>query len=219
MSEETAFRVQPAAASVQVRRMLPEDVESVVHIHTESFPGFFLSSLGPGFLRLVYEAVLSDTNGIAVVAERQDSIIGFACGSSAPQGFYRRLFKRQWWKFGWAAMRAVVCRPSMIRHLLGAVRTRVVPRDDSPAAELMSVATAPHAQRQGIGEVLVIRFLSEARRSGAARVTLTTDRHANQPVNSFYRRLGFTLAASFVTNTGREMNLYEINTIIVPDVR
>jgi ribosomal protein S18 acetylase RimI-like enzyme len=199
--------------------MLPEDVESVVLVHTESFPGFFLSSLGPGFLRLFYKAVLNDANGIAVIAERQDAVIGFACGSSAPRGFYRRLLRQQWWKFGWAAMRAVVCRPSMIRHLLGAVRARVAPIDDDPAAELMSVATAPQAQRQGVGEVLVSRFLSEARRSGAGRVTLSTDRHANQQVNSFYRRLGFTLATSFVTNTGREMNLYEISTLIVPDGR
>lgn len=220
MTEATTLSIQQGLDSIHIRPMLPEDVESVVRVHTQSFPGFFLSSLGPEFLRLFYMAVLNDATGIALVASRQNSIVGFACGSSAPQGFYRHLLKRQWWKFGSAAMRAVICRPSMIQHLLSAVRSRVGPTDDTPVAELMSVATAPHFQRHGVGEVLVTRFLSEARRSGSARVTLTTDRRANESVNSFYRRLGFTLATSFVTNTGREMNLYEIKlTLAVPDVR
>jgi ribosomal protein S18 acetylase RimI-like enzyme len=205
--------------AIRVRAMRPDDVESVVRVHMEAFPGFFLSSLGPGFLRLFYTAVLDDEHGIALVAEDRHSVAGFVCGSTAPQGFYRRVLASQWWKFGWASISAMVCRPSAIPHLLGAVRARVAPREDSPSAELMSVATAPQAQRKGIGEELVVRFLAEARRLGAFRVTLTTDRHANEHVNAFYRRLGFTLATSFVTNTGREMNLYEMNTLSISTVR
>ena len=195
--------------------MLPDHVESVVRVHMESFRGFFLSSLGPGFLRLFYRGVLNDETGIAVIAESGDEILGFVCGSSAPNGFYRRLFKKQWWRFGWAAMGALARQPSMIRRFLGAVRTRVAPGNAAPAAELMSLAISPHAQGQGIGGDLVQNFLTEACRLGARRVTLTTDRQDNQHVNSFYHRLGFQLAGSFVTNTGREMNLYEINTSIL----
>ena len=199
-----------------LRRMLSEDVESVVRVHLESFPGFFLSSLGPGFLRLFYDSVLGDENGIAVVAERQSAIVGFACGSSVPHGFYRRVLKRRWWHFGWAALGALLAKPTIIRYFASAVCTRIGTRDTTPAAELMSLAISPFAQGQGIGGDLVIRFLFEARSLGASRVTLTTDRLCNQGVNSFYRRLGFTLADSFVTNTGREMNLYEINTLAGP---
>lgn len=218
MYEETTILDRQIPVCIRVRRMLEQDIDSVVRLHTESFPGFFLSSLGPGFLRLVYRAILKDANGIALVAERLDAIVGFACGSSASQGFYWRLVKRQWWEFGWAATRVLVCRPSKIRHFVGAIRARVVPRDTAPAAELMSLATSPGAQRQGIGKDLVIHFLYAARRSGASRVTLTTGRQGNDQVNSFYRQLGFTLANSFLTNTGREMNLYEIKTLIIPTV-
>ncbi len=216
MRESTRVRTPPESNCIDVRRMLPEDIDSVVRVHLESFPGFLLSLLGPSFLRLFYQAILNDANGIAVVAERGHAIIGFVCGSSAPQGFYRRLLKRQCWKFGWAAMHALVGRPSMVRHFIGAVRARVFPPDGTQGAELMSLATSCDARGQGIGGDLVIRFLSEACRSGASRVTLTTDRRDNQQVNSFYRQLGFTLTNSFVTNTGREMNLYEITTLIIP---
>jgi ribosomal protein S18 acetylase RimI-like enzyme len=203
---------------VHIQRMLPKHIESVVRVHLESFPGFFLSSLGPGFLRLFYQGVLNDETGIAVIAEREDVVLGFVCGSNAPRGFYRRLFQKQWWRFGWAAMGALARRPWMVRRFLGAVRMRVVSEDAAPAAELMSLAISPHAQRQGLGGDLVLRFLAEARSLGASRVTLTTDRQANQHVNSFYHRLGFALAASFVTNTGREMNRYEINTSMISSI-
>jgi|SRR5579871_545129 len=198
--------------------MLPEHVESVVRVHMESFPGFFLSSLGPGFLRLFYRGVLNDETGIAVIAEREGVIVGFACGSNTPQGFYRRLFQKQWWRFGWAAVGVLARRPSMIRRFLGAVRVRVVSGEVAPGAELMSLAISPPAQRQGLGGDLVLHFLAEARRLGAPRVTLTTDRRENLQVNSFYQRLGFTLADSFVTNTGREMNLYEISTSAISSI-
>jgi len=218
MSDQTTILDRQTAVCLHVRRMLVQDIDSVVHVHTESFPGFFLSSLGPGFLRLTYRAILNDANGIALVAEQQGAIVGFACGSSAPQGFYWRLVKKQGWKFGWAAMRVLVWRPSRIWHFVAAVRARVIRRDTAAAAELMSVAISPCAQRQGIGKDLIIQFLSEARSAGASRVTLTTDRRGNEHVKSFYRRLGFTLANSFVTNTGREMNLYEIKTLVIPPV-
>jgi ribosomal protein S18 acetylase RimI-like enzyme len=212
MSYAITIPVQPESQPIELRRMIREDITSVVRVHRESFPGFFLSSLGPGFLRLFYQAVMNDDDGIAIVAARQDAVVGFACGSRAPQDFYRRLLKRQWWKFGWAAMRSLVRRPSMVRRFIGGVGKRIVPTDSAAVAELMSLATLPHVQGQGIGRDLVIRFLSDARRAGATHVTLTTDSLGNERVNSFYRRLGFTLVDSFETNTGRKMNLYEINT-------
>jgi ribosomal protein S18 acetylase RimI-like enzyme len=215
MSHALTIPIQPESRPIVLRRMLLDDVRSVVQVHCESFPGFFLSALGPGFLRLFYQAVLNADDGIAIVAAREDAIVGFACGSSAPHGFYRRLFKRQCWRFGWAAMRALVRRPSMVRRFIAAVGKRLAPTGSGAVAELMSLATLPHVQGQGIGRDLVTRFLSDARRAGATHVTLTTDSLGNERVNSFYRRLGFTLVDSFETNTGRKMNLYEINTVTI----
>ena len=39
---------------VTIRPMLESDVEAVVEIHLRTFPGFFLSFLGPDFLALLY---------------------------------------------------------------------------------------------------------------------------------------------------------------------
>src|SRR5215469_15921814 len=110
---------------ISLRRMSADDADSVVRVHLGSFPGFFLSLLGPLFLRLFYRAVAAEATGIAVVAEQGGEIVGFVCGCSHPGGFYRRLFKRQWWKFALAAAGALVRRPSRIVRLCCALRHRL----------------------------------------------------------------------------------------------
>jgi ribosomal protein S18 acetylase RimI-like enzyme len=202
----------PSDISVRLRQMSAADVGSVVQVHLASFPRFFLSSLGPEFLRILYRAFLEDAAGIAAVAEQNHTVVGFVCGSSRPRSFYSRLFKRHWWRFGLAAASALVGRPSRIVHLLGALRRRLDSKAGAKAlhAELMSLAVCPGAQSRGIGRSLVLRFVALVRDAEVHSIMLTTDRAANEGVNRFYNRMGFTLTKSFVTNIGREMNEYEM---------
>src|SRR5204862_7639511 len=55
------------AVAAQLRPMRKDDVRDVVRIHLDAFPGFFLSFLGPAFLRLLYRGILDDPTGIALV--------------------------------------------------------------------------------------------------------------------------------------------------------
>ena len=48
-----------------IRPMVYVDVESVVNLHVRAFPGFFLSFLGPSFLREFYRSFTRDSNGVA----------------------------------------------------------------------------------------------------------------------------------------------------------
>jgi ribosomal protein S18 acetylase RimI-like enzyme len=75
----------------------------------------------------------------------------------------------------------------------------------------MSVAVAPEAQGQRMGQVLVKAFLEEAVRRGLKHVDLTTDKNNNDSVNQFYQRMGFRVSRTFVTPEGREMNEYVID--------
>ncbi len=216
-----ALRVAAEAASVErsgrslaVRSMESGDIDAVVSIHLAAFPQFFLTSLGPEFLRLFFLGILSDPSGVALVAEEANSLAGYICGSSNPRGIYRRLLRARWWQFGFAALRTSLFRWDRLRYLAGAVQQRVSNHEASAAAELMSVAVDPPAQQKGIGRTLVIAFLQRAQRAGADGVLLTTDKNSNEAVNHFYRSLGFTLVRSFATNTGREMNQYQSPSIL-----
>jgi ribosomal protein S18 acetylase RimI-like enzyme len=188
------------------------DVPAVVNIHIHSFPTFFLTFLGSGFLRQLYAAIIEDSTGIAIVAKNEDgAIIGFVAGTLEPSGFYRRLIVHRLWRFARAAFMPLVRRPTILPRLL---RALTMPQKSQAIGErtalLMSIAVSPDTQRSGVGRALNEAFLNEAFGRGSHRVILTTDRIDNDAANRFYRQQGFRLARTFVTPEGREMNEYEI---------
>ncbi len=191
-----------------IRDMRSEDIEAVVGIHLESFPGFFLSFLGPKFLRLLYEGIMTHPQGLVLVAESDPGVDGFVAGVTDQSNFYRRLIRERAHLFAWASLRAVVRRPRIIPRLFRAIRQSRRSEESAAKASLMSIAVRPGASGKGTGKDLVAAFSAAMSKRGIGAYGLTTDRDANDRVNLFYRRLGFRLARTFVTPEGRAMNEY-----------
>lgn len=192
--------------------MKPEHIPAVVQTHLASFPGFFLSFLGPRFLSLFYSGICSAPEGIAVVYLNEVGVpTGFVAGTSNPGGFYSRLLKREWLKFACASIVPVLKRPSVI----GRVARAVSHPSDNPVGEdvagLFSIGVLPELQGTGAGKKLVQAFLDEAAKRGCKRIFLTTDRDDNEAVNTFYQKLGFSIERHYETPEGRRMNEYWID--------
>jgi len=193
-----------------VRPMTVSDVREVVRVHMSGFPGFFLTFLGPGFLRELYRGIVSDPAGVAFVTEHGGVITGFVAGTTDPSGFYSRLMKRRLLQFGIQAAIATLRRPSAAPRLLRALgRSSAAPDAKTGRAELMSLAVLPSARGGGEGGKLVEGFVTRSRELGSTTVFLTTDAVGNDDVNAFYVRRGFALARTFTTREGRNMNEYE----------
>jgi ribosomal protein S18 acetylase RimI-like enzyme len=191
--------------------MTRQHILPAVRVHIDSFPGFFLSFLGPRFLELFYRAFLEDAAGIAFVATGDNgSVLGSVVGPLVPGGFFKRLRRRRWWKFCLASTSALLRRPWIVNRLLRAIcyRGDAHESDGPPRALLSSLAVAPGAQGRGIGQALVKAWLLEARRRGARGAFLTTDADGNDAVNAFYQRLGWKLDGSYTTARRRKMNRY-----------
>jgi GNAT superfamily N-acetyltransferase len=195
-------------AGVVVRAMAAGDSDAVAAAHIASFPGFFLTFLGPGFLRLLYRGIVDDPGGVAIVAERDARILGFVAGVTEQSGFYRRLIVSRKWAFARAALGGVCSRPWVVPRLLRALRKPADSRESVANACLMSIAVLPSEGGRGLGRRLVAEFSKEMRRRGVAAFGLTTDRDGNASVNEFYVRAGFELRRTFVTPEGRAMNEY-----------
>ena len=194
----------------RIRPMTLSEVRDVVHVHLQAFPGFFLSFLGPGFLRELYRGIVSDPAGIAFVAEQDGRILGFVAGTAEPAGFYSRLLKRRFLPFAFHAAMAALRRPAAAPRLLRALgRSKQAPDRASGRAELMSLAVLSEARGTGSGAKLVDAFVSRVREINGEAVLLTTDAADNDAVNSFYVNRGFRLCRSFTTPEGRQMNEYE----------
>jgi ribosomal protein S18 acetylase RimI-like enzyme len=185
--------------------MLTGDVDAVTAIHLAAFPHFFLSFLGPRFLRELYRAIVADEEGIAFVAVDEGRIIGFVAGTGS-SGFYRRAARRRWLRFAWSSLGALMRRPLIARRLLRALYAP--PKTSSSGALLMSLAVDPSVKRGGAGKLLTSAFVDGARQRGAPAAVLTTDKEGNEAVNAFYRAQGFTVASEFITPEGRAMNEY-----------
>jgi GNAT superfamily N-acetyltransferase len=173
----------------------------------KSFPGFFLTSLGPRFLLLLYAGFASEPKGICIAAE--DGVtVGFAAGTTAPDVFFGRLLRRQGWRFAIAAIPGLLRDPGFVaRKCLGALFYRgEKPTGLKNAALLSSLAVAPTCGGRGIGQQLVQAFAEEARRQGCSAIYLTTDEADNERVNRFYAKCGFVLRDSFKRPGRRVMN-------------
>lgn len=195
-----------------IRRMEGKYVTEVVKIHRKSFPGFFLTFLGPRFLSLYYSGICAAPEGIAFIYLDAAGVpAGFVAGTSNPRGFYSKLLRKDWIRFSLASLGAILLRPSIVGRIARAVRHPSANPAGKDVAGLYSIGVLPSLQGTGAGGKLVTAFLEEARLRGCSRVFLTTDRDGNDLVNAFYRKAGFRLEREFATDEGRKMNEYWID--------
>lgn len=194
---------------VDVRPMEKHDVPVVVTTHLSAMPDFFLSSLGTGFLRTYYAALIDDPTAVAVVAAEADGVVvGFAVGSTNPSGFYRRLLARRWLTFALASVPGLVRNPRAASRIVRAIRYPGSQPQGDDLGGLYSIGVQPGMQGRGIGRKLVGAFLEEARTRGCASVYLHADAEGNDGWNVLLCKMGWRLENSFSTPEGRRMHEY-----------
>ena len=196
-----------------IEPLLATDVPQVVRLHISSFPGFFLSFLGPRFLRLYYESIADYSQALGLVYRLEEPgqpIVGFVCGTLGPARFYSYLIRTRLLRFALAAAGAALRKPSIVPRLVRALTYPSQTTSAHDSATLTSIAVDPEVQQRGVGSALMKAFLEAMRARGVRSVYLTTDRDHNQPVNDFYRRHGFRIHQQYVTPEGRAMNEYLI---------
>lgn len=198
------------AATLRTRPARVADLSEIVSIHLESFPEFFLTFLGPRFLRLLYGQILGNSHGLCWVAEDEESeeLLGFVAGVTQQAGFYRDMLRRRKWSFALSAIPALLRSPGIAFRLLAALRKPADAADAGAEACLMSIGVRSAGGGRGIGSRLVHAFADDLKGRGIYQFCLTTDRDGNDPVKAFYEKEGFELWRTFVTPEGRWMNEY-----------
>lgn len=187
-----------------------QHLEQAVNVHIKAFPGFFLSFLGPKFLKEFYESFVYDEVGIGFIAKGIESkeILGVIVGPLVPDGYFKRLLKRRWWAFCLASIKAVLKKPSISKRLFRAVFYRGETPSGPQRALLSSIAVSPDCQKCGVGQSLVERWIVEVAGRGGTGCFLTTDAENNEAVNAFYKKLGWKIESAYATPEGRLMNRY-----------
>ncbi|MBK5355072.1 GNAT family N-acetyltransferase [Pseudomonas sp. TH41] len=194
----------------------PDLVRSLVDLHIAAFPDFFLSSLGEGFLSVLYSNYLSSPNCACLVAFDTDGQgkkpIGSAVAIGNPSLFYKELLKKQWLKFSIRAIPSLLKKPGLVaRKLVSAIFYRGDASSEFNTANavlLSTISVSPEAQGQGVGKKLLENVESFANESRFDFVYLMTDQDENSAVNSFYLNNGYRLESTVLKGGGRHMNRY-----------
>jgi len=206
---------------MRVRQATSADIEAVVSTHLRAFQGFFLTMLGPRFLRRLYSAFLVEPTGILLVGDDGTAVRGFAAGTTHPPGFFRRLLARQGAGFALSAVPALLRNPHRVAtRLLAALTYRGEPpatRED--AALLSSIAVDPDVSGKGLASQLLEGFVQAAQRQGCRAVYLTTDSDENAQVQGFYERNGFRPEDVIQRDGGRRMVRYVRDFDAAPETR
>jgi glycosyltransferase involved in cell wall biosynthesis/ribosomal protein S18 acetylase RimI-like enzyme len=210
VSARPAERRQAGASSV-VRPAGAHDLTQIVSIHQKAFSDFFLTRLGPEFLRKYYELVLAYRSGIVLAREKDGALEGFVCGFLNPPEFYRLMWRNKR-AFMLPALLAVLRNPSLTgKTLLGIHRVQSSAAQAQPVTcELSSIAVTPEMSGNGVGKSLVRAFLAHSWNMEAECVSLTTDAEDNDAANRLYHEAGFSVVRRFLQRKGRWMNEYMI---------
>ena len=192
---------------LRYERLALGHVEQVAALHEACFGGYYLTRLGPSFLRAMYGWYVENPQAIAYVAlDAQVRVVGFVAGTTRAEAYHRSLFRRR----GGAMLAALVARlisspaetlslawerkdllPQALSSMLARGSSGPVeptPGPEQGAASLVSIGVEPSQRRSGMGRRLTELFLREAGQRGCLVVTLSV-REDNPGARLFYESM------------------------------
>ncbi len=195
---------------VKIRSASVSDLHSVVNIHRKAFPDFFLTKMGPRFLKEMYSGYLRHSSGIFLVATDGNGVVGFVVGTTLPEKFFSELRKQRALSFLVCSIPGLLRNPVLVsKKLFSAIFYRGdEPEELRDGALLSSIGIVPEQFGKSIGKKLVAEFEREAFSGGSEFVFLTTDKLNNDRVNQFYKKNGYTIESSFSQVGNRQMLRY-----------
>ena len=183
-------------------------VNEIIDIHMSTFQGFFLTFMGRGFLNQMYSSYLSHSKSSIIIAVDNCKVLGFLAYSADLSGLYKYMIKHRLLQFGWYSLGALLRNPKTFMRLLRAFLKPNEAKRDVDYVELASIGVLPEKKSKGIGSSLISELKDNVDFSKYKYITLETDADNNESANYFYKKNGFSLVRSYVTNEGRKMNEY-----------
>lgn len=189
-----------------IRKAKIDDVNDIVSIHCSAFKGFFLTSLGPQFLKLYYSCFIKSNETITMIAENDEKILGFSSSAKVCKGFNRRLIKSNVFDFGLLSFKMLFTNPMALYRLVkNLTKIGDSVEDNAEYAELYSIGVINDAQGMGIGKKLLAESEQVMKKDGVERVSLTTDYYNNEQAIGFYHAVGYEVLYEFTAYPDRKM--------------
>lgn len=196
---------------VTIREVKSEEkklIDEIVTIHLNTFTGFFLTFMGRGFLRQMYQSYCDHDESGLLVAEEDGKALGFLAFSSNFSGLYKFMIKTRLIQFGWYSVGAFFRKPSAFLHIIKAFLKPSETRRKERYVELASIGVNPRSKSKGVGSKLIEELKNRVDFKKYAYITLETDATNNEAAIRFYEKNGFIKERKYITSEGREMFEY-----------
>jgi ribosomal protein S18 acetylase RimI-like enzyme len=188
----------------------PEQAWQVAELHISGIATGFISSLGTGFVRVLYETIAESRFGFGLVAEIKGRVVGFVVFTPDINKLYKSvIFKRGLYfvfllagkMFSISRIKKVfetIFYPSRVNDL------------DVPDAELLSIVVALEERGKGLSCMLIRKGFEQCRQKGIEKIKVLVGAD-NKPANALYLKCGFQLAGQ-MENHGVISNVYVART-------
>ena len=192
---------------ISYRKAKISDSSQIAKLHIESFPNFFLTTLGYSFLKTYYSSCTKSKGAISICAidNEKKIIVGFAVGCLNSAGFNKRLICSNLSAYVYQVIVVLFSNPLALVRLSKNIKKGNVLIDNGDYSELLSIGVSPEQNGLGIGQELLVKFEKLVSDKGICKVTLTSDAHANKNVLNFYKKSGYTVYYEFETFPKRKM--------------
>ena len=192
----------------EVKSNEKELINEIVTIHLNTFTGFFLTFMGRGFLKQMYQSYCDYDESGLLVAEEDGKALGFLAFSSNFSGLYKFMIKTRLIQFGWYSIGAFFRRPSAFMHIISAFLKPGEAKREEKYVELSSIGVDSNVKSKGIGSKLIDALKDNVDFDKYAYINLETDAVDNEGAIHFYEKNGFVRERMFETNEGRKMYEY-----------
>ena len=192
----------------EVKSNEKELINEIVTIHLNTFTGFFLTFMGRGFLKQMYQSYCDYDESGLLVAEEDGKALGFLAFSSNFSGLYKFMIKTRLIQFGWYCLGAFSRRISTFMHIITAFLQPGEAKREEKYVELSSIGVDPDVKSKGIGSKLIDSLKNNVNFNKYAYINLETDAVDNEGAIHFYEKNGFVRERMFETDEGRKMYEY-----------
>jgi len=195
---------------VSIRLANKNECCRVAKIHCQEIKWGFLSQLGERFLCYFYEAVIDSSNAFLIIAQKDDSIIGFISGCSNLNKLYQEFVRKYSFKAFPVLLRRIF-NSIIIKKIFEIIKYSKQREKNLPEAELLTIAVSKNFQGSGIAQKLLEKFISEMKRRGIWQFKVIVGEKLSRAVR-FYEKSGFIFYSqdSIHEDTPSRIYLYNI---------
>lgn len=182
---------------------------TVAELHIANINQGFLSTLGLGFVSLMYRAIDEGDDSVLLVSRVNGQAVGFVAGATGMRPIYKRML-RYWPQLFWALLPSMFS-PRRVWRIIEILRYSRSSGGTSgaalPAAELLSIAVAPACRGQHHAENLYQELCGHFLQRGLPAFKIVVG-SALAPAHKFYRRMGAQPAAEIEVHQGSASTVY-----------